>query len=339
LRTARIYFSGTVLLILFGAAFPQECAGREWKTKVVDDMAVRPSDKTEPARGRGINAALLKAAEFAEFVKIQHSVFALPFALLSAAVAGKNGLSASQILWIVAAMVGARSSAMGFNRIADRHLDALNPRTTGRSLPSGRLSLLEAWVFVIASTALFVFSAAKLNRLALMLSPAALAVIWGYSFTKRFTALSHLVLGLALGIAPAGAWIAIRGSLELPAVILSAAVIFWVAGFDIIYACQDYSFDKRHGLHSIPARFGIATALKISEAMHIVTLLLFVWLKYVVGFGWIYTAALLAAGALLFVQHRMVRPDDLSRADAAFFTANGFLSLAFSGMAILDIYV
>lgn len=306
---------------------------------MVGDMAAYLSNKTEPARGGVIHSALLKAAEFAEFVKIQHSVFALPFALLSAVVASKKGLSASQILWIVAAMVGARSSAMGFNRIADRHLDALNPRTAGRSLPSGRLSLFEAWMFVAASTALFVFSAAKLNKLALLLSPAALAVIWGYSFTKRFTALSHLVLGLALGIAPAGAWIAIRGNLELPAVILSAAVIFWVAGFDIIYACQDYAFDKRCGLHSIPARFGIAAALKISEAMHGVTLLLFVWLKYAVGFGGIYTAALLSAGVLLFIQHRMVKPDDLSRANAAFFTANGFLSLVFSGMAIVDLYV
>jgi len=282
---------------------------------------------------------ITKVLELVEFVKLQHSLFALPFAVISACAAAQDRLTAGQMAWIVAAMVGARSSAMGFNRIVDREMDRWNPRTRARSLPAGRLSLAEAWVFVIGSAALFVFAASRLNRLALMLSPAALAVIWGYSYTKRFTTLSHIVLGLALGIAPSGAWIAVRGTLELPAVVLSVAVMLWTAGFDIIYACQDVEFDRQHGLFSLPARLGVARALRISGVLHLVMFGLLVWLRFLLGFrGW-YDAGLVLAAALLIYQHRIVRPDDLSRVDAAFFTANGVLSVVFAVLAVVDIYV
>ncbi|MGQ9525853.1 MAG: UbiA-like polyprenyltransferase [Armatimonadota bacterium] len=292
-----------------------------------------------PDRKPRITAAWAKVLELVEFVKLQHTLFALPFAVVAACAAARDRLTAEQIGWILLAMAGARSSAMGFNRIVDREIDRRNPRTASRSLPAGRLSLAEAWAFVLVATALFVFAASQLNRLAVMLSPVALAVIWGYSYTKRFTTLSHLILGLALGIAPSGAWIAVRGTLELPALVLSAAVMLWTAGFDIIYACQDVEFDRKLALFSLPARLGIAPALKVSEALHAVMLALLVWLRFLLELGAWYDGGLVLAALLLAYQHRIVRPDDLSRVNAAFFTSNGILSVVFAVLAVVDIYV
>jgi 4-hydroxybenzoate polyprenyltransferase len=286
-----------------------------------------------------------KDALLLDWIKFQHSLFALPFALMSAVLASGGALDWRKVLWIVVAMVGARSSAMGFNRIVDRDVDALNPRTRMRHLPAGLLGLTEAWAFVIASTLVFVLAAAQLNRLSLLLSPLALGVVWGYSYTKRFTSLSHLVLGFALGIAPAAAWIGVTGSLAAPALILCAAVTLWTAGFDVLYSCQDVGFDREHGLHSLPARFGMAKALRLSELFHVgmfvLLLLLPASLHAVtsVQLGPIYFAGLAVVGMLLLAQHRIVKPDDLSRLDAAFFTANGFISMALFFVALLDVYV
>ena len=263
-----------------------------------------------------------------EMIKIEHTLFALPFAFLGA-VLGANGLpSAWQLFWIVIAMVGARSAAMAFNRIADRHFDARNPRTASRALPAGLLSVGFVWVFTIASAALFVLAAAMLNRLTLILSPVALACVLLYSLTKRWTQFSHLVLGACLSIAPTGAWIAVRGEIgSAVPLLLSLVVLLWTAGFDILYACQDYDFDRREGLRSIPARFGISSALWIARALHAAAFLTLVWLFLITGLGPIAFAGVLATGALLVYQHRLVRADDLGRLNAAFFTTNAFVSV------------
>jgi 4-hydroxybenzoate polyprenyltransferase len=286
-----------------------------------------------------------KVALLLDWIKFQHSLFAMPFALMSAVLALSGSLDARKLLWIVVAMVGARSSAMGFNRIVDRDVDALNPRTKMRHLPAGLLNLAEAWGFVLASAVIFMFAAAQLNALSLMLSPLALAVVWGYSYAKRFTAMSHLILGFALGIAPAAAWIGVRGSLAAPPLLLCVAVTLWTAGFDILYSCQDVEFDRSQGLHSIPARVGIASALRLSEAFHVGMFALLALLPAAVmqatgiRLGLIYGCGLAAVGILLALQHRMVRPDDLSRLDAAFFTANGILSIALFAFTVLDVYL
>jgi 4-hydroxybenzoate polyprenyltransferase len=278
-----------------------------------------------------------KAWDLVEFVKLQHSLFAMPFALMSALLAGREGASVGQIGWIVVAMVGARSSAMGFNRIVDRELDAANPRTAARALPARRLTLGQAWAFVAVSTAVFVYAAYRLNALALWLSPVALAIVWGYSFTKRFTSMSHLVLGLSLGIAPAGAWIALRGTLSPTAMLLSAAVVLWTAGFDVIYACQDVRFDLERGLHSLPARMGMARALLVARLFHVGMLALLVAAGWAAHLGAIYYGGLVLVAGLLVLQHRLVRPNDLSRVNAAFFTANGVLSVALLLLTVADV--
>jgi 4-hydroxybenzoate polyprenyltransferase len=286
-----------------------------------------------------------KVALLLDWIKFQHSLFAMPFALMAAVIALGGALDWRKLAWIVVAMVGARSSAMGFNRIVDRDVDAENPRTKMRHLPAGLLGLTEAWAFVLISTLVFVFAAAQLNRLSLMLSPLALAVVWGYSYTKRFTSLSHLVLGFALGIAPAAAWIGVTGELSAPALILCAAVTLWTAGFDVLYSCQDASFDREHGLHSLPARLGIAKALRLSELFHAGMFALLLLLPPAVvsvtdvRLGPIYYAGVLGVGILLFLQHRIVKPDDLSRLDAAFFTANGFISMGLFLFTVIDVYV
>jgi len=263
-----------------------------------------------------------------EMIKIEHTLFALPFAFLGAVLAA-NGLPTPwQLLWIVVAMVGARSAAMAFNRIADRRFDAKNPRTASRALPAGLLSVGFVWAFTITSAALFVLAAAMLNRLTLILSPVALACVLLYSLTKRWTQLSHLVLGACLSIAPTGAWIAVRGAIESPApLLLSLVVLLWTAGFDVLYACQDYDFDRREGLKSIPARVGIARALWIARALHALAFLALVWLFVVTQLGPIAFVGVIATGALLVYQHRLVRADDLSRLNAAFFTTNAFVSV------------
>jgi 4-hydroxybenzoate polyprenyltransferase len=263
-----------------------------------------------------------------EMIKIEHTLFALPFAFLGAVLAANGLPSPWQILWIVLAMVGARSAAMAFNRIADRRFDARNPRTASRALPAGLLSVGFVWAFTIAAAALFLLAAAMLNRLTLLLAPVALACVLLYSFTKRWTQLSHLVLGACLSIAPTGAWIAVRAEIgSAVPLLLSLVVLLWTAGFDVLYACQDYDFDRDTGLRSIPARFGIGRALWIARALHAGAFLALVWLFVITQLGPIAFAGVIATGALLIYQHRLVRADDLSRLNAAFFTTNAFVSV------------
>jgi 4-hydroxybenzoate polyprenyltransferase len=275
-----------------------------------------------PVAPRNPLAATLSMIRFA------HTVFALPFALLSAVLAAGAIPPLKTILFILLAMVGARSAAMSFNRIADRDVDAKNPRTAAREIPSGILSLRFAILFCTASAALFVFAASQLNRLCLLLSPVALAVVLGYSLTKRFSSLSHLVLGLSLGMAPAGAWIAVTGSLAWLPAVLSLSVLFWVAGFDVIYSLQDETFDRAHGLRSIPAGLGAPRALLVSALFHAASLALLYVVFVLAGGGPLFGAGVVLAGGFLVRQHAIVRPGDLSRVDAAFFTANGWLSVA-----------
>jgi 4-hydroxybenzoate polyprenyltransferase len=261
-------------------------------------------------------------------IKIEHTLFALPFAFLGAVLAANGMPSLRQIVFIIGAMVGARSTAMAFNRIADRSYDAQNPRTASRAIPSGQLSVVFVWVFTLIAAALFLFSAAMLNRLTLILAPVALASIWLYSYTKRWTALSHIVLGWCLSIAPTGAWIAVRGDLDSPVpLLLSLVVLLWTAGFDVLYSCQDYDFDRAVGLHSIPARVGISNALWISRVLHCAAFLSLVSLYFVSGLGALAIIGVAATAALLLYQHRLVSADDLGRLNAAFFTTNAFVSV------------
>ena len=268
-----------------------------------------------------------------EMIKFEHSVFALPFALVGALLAARAGgtawLTWRQLLWIVVAMVGARSAAMTMNRIADLHYDALNPRTQNRPLVTGVLSLSFAWAFTLVSSAVLVIAAWQLNRLALELSPLALAVLFFYSYTKRFTSWSHFVLGFCLGMSPAAAWIAVRGSLDWRMLILCAAVTLWVGGFDVLYACQDVEFDHRFGLYSIPKRFGVPGALKIARAMHIVMVGLLAWLALSFRLPWPAWTGIGVVASLLAYEHSLVKPNDLSKINAAFFTVNGYISLLF----------
>src|SRR5712671_2772626 len=263
-----------------------------------------------------------------EMIKIEHTLFALPFAFLGAVLAARGIPSLWQIIWIVIAMAGARSTAMAFNRIADRDYDARNPRTEMRAIPAGALSVAFVYAFTIVSAAIFFLAAAMLNRMTLLLSPLALASVVLYSYTKRWTLLSHLVLGWCLGIAPTGAWIAVRGSIDSPVpLLLSLIVMLWTAGFDVLYACQDYDFDRREGLHSIPARFGIAQSLWISRLLHVGAFAALVALYFVTHLGPLAVLGLVATGALLIYQHTLVRANDLSRLNAAFFTTNAFVSV------------
>jgi 4-hydroxybenzoate polyprenyltransferase len=263
-----------------------------------------------------------------EMIKIEHTLFALPFAFLGAVLAANGLPSVNQIVWITLAMVGARSTAMAFNRIADREYDALNPRTASRALPAGLLSVGFVWAFTVVSAALFFVAAAMLNRLALMLSPVALASIVFYSYSKRWTLLSHVLLGWCLAIAPTGAWIAVRGALDSPVpLLLSLVVMLWTAGFDVLYACQDYDFDLKTGLHSIPRRFGIANSLWIARMFHLCAFLALLTLYWITQLGVVALVGVLATGVLLIYQHRLVRANDLSKLNAAFFTTNAFVSV------------
>lgn len=267
-----------------------------------------------------------------EMIKIEHSVFALPFALVGALLAARSAgvwPTWTQIFWIVVAMVGARSAAMTMNRIADLEYDCRNPRTKNRALATGALSVGFAWGFTLVAAALLVMAAWRLNRLALELSPVALAVLFLYSYTKRFTSWSHFVLGFCLGMSPAAAWIAIRGSLDWRMLILCAAVTLWVGGFDVLYACQDVEFDKSAGLYSIPKRFGIARALLIARAMHGGVVLLLAWLAWSFGLAWPAWVGIAVVAALLVYEHSLVKPNDLSKLNVAFFTLNGYISLLF----------
>lgn len=277
--------------------------------------------------------------DFLSLVVFAHTVFALPFALLSAVLAAGGVPEPKTLLWILVAMVGARSAAMSFNRIVDRHIDARNPRTARREIPAGVVSPAAAAIFCAGSAALFVVAAAQLNRLCLWLSPVALAIVLGYSYAKRVTAAAHLVLGLSLAIAPVGAWVAVTGAFALPPVLLGLAVLFWVAGFDVIYSLQDLEFDRKEGLRSIPARFGAPRALQIARLFHGATLILLYAVFLSVHGGWLFGAAVVVAGGFLLRQHRLVSPTDLSRVDAAFFTANGWLSVAVLVLGAADVFL
>ena len=274
-----------------------------------------------------------------EMIKWEHSIFALPFALCGAMLAAGGFPSIHQLLWIIVAMVAARSAAMAFNRWADAAIDAANPRTSTRALPAGHLSPAFVATFVVVSSAIFVLAASQLNRLSLLLSPVALAVLLLYSYTKRLTRWSHLVLGFALGIAPAAAWIAVRGSLDPRILLLTAAVTFWVGGFDVLYACQDYEFDRQAGLHSIPRYFGIGAALWIARAFHLIMVALLVALLVVFGLGKFAVIGVLAVILLLLYEHSLVRPNDLSKLNAAFFTMNGVISVLFFLFVAADLLV
>src|ERR1700726_3336435 len=267
-----------------------------------------------------------------EMIKFEHSVFALPFALVGALLAARAAGELPtwrQILWIIVAMVGARSAAMTMNRIADLKYDAGNPRTAHRALPQGELSVGFAWIFTLIASAVLVMAAWQLNPLALKLSPLALGILFFYSYTKRFTSWSHFVLGFCLGISPAAAWIAIRGSLDWRMLILCAAVTLWVAGFDVLYACQDVEFDRTAGLYSVPQKFGIAGALLIARAMHVLVVCLLAWLAWSFHLAWPAWAGIGVVAALLTYEHSLVKANDLSKINAAFFTVNGYISLLF----------
>ena len=270
------------------------------------------------------------ARTWGRMVKFPHSIFALPFALSGAALASAEaGISWWQVFWIVVAMLCARNAAMGFNRLVDHRLDALNPRTAGRELPRGELSRGAVWAFTLGLSAGLVFASFMLNPLCGWLSPVALAIVFGYSFTKRFTWSSHLVLGLSLAIAPVGGWLAVAGRFSWVAWLLGLAVLLWVAGFDVVYACQDVEFDREHGLFSIPARVGVSGALWISRACHAATLLALAGVGWLAGLHPVYWVGWLAIGALLAWEHRMVRADDLSRIGIAFFNMNGIISVLY----------
>lgn len=290
--------------------------------------AIEPAPASSPARfWRKLRLTL-------DMIKFEHSVFALPFALTAAFLAIRSSaISGAEIawklLWIVVAMVGARSAAMTFNRIVDFEIDARNPRTKLRQLPAGALSCEFAWGFFIAACVVFLAASAMLNRLCLQLAPLALGVVLLYSYTKRFTAWCHVVLGVALGIAPPAAWIAVQGSLDWRIVWLTAAVTLWTAGFDIIYSCQDFEFDGSAGLFSLPRRFGIAGALLLSRVFHVamIACLLLLWSQF--AMGWLAACGIAVVAALLVYEHSLVKANDLSRVDAAFFTVNGYVSVLF----------
>jgi 4-hydroxybenzoate polyprenyltransferase len=280
---------------------------------------------------------LKKIKTVLEMVKIEHTIFALPFAFMGAFLAARGFPRISQIGWILLAMVGARSAAMAFNRVVDSPFDARNPRTINRALPQKQLTRGFVIVFIVGSSALFAFAASQLNRLSLELSPLALGIVFSYSYTKRFTWLTHIFLGISLACAPIGAWIALRGSLSPAPLILGLAVVLWVAGFDIIYSCQDVQFDKGESLYSIPKRFGVAAALWMSAVLHLIMLITLGFLFWREGLGTISFLGLAVVGLLLAYEHSLVRPTDLSRANTAFFTINGWISMLLFATIMIDL--
>ena len=271
-----------------------------------------------------------------EDIKFSHTVFALPFALMSAFIASEGLPSMNKIIWVLLAMVGARSAAMACNRIVDAKYDALNPRTKNRALPSKKINRQSYLFFLLGSIALFVFSAYQLNSLAFFLSPVALSIVFFYSWTKRFTVYSHFYLGLALSLAPVGAWVAVREDITITPLILGAAVIFWLAGFDIIYACQDIEFDKQAGLLSIPEKFGVEKALKLSSLFHLIMVTFLMLLLLTKQLGWVYLSGIIIVSALLLYEHSIVRPNDLSKINVAFFNVNGQISVLLMVLTIID---
>jgi 4-hydroxybenzoate polyprenyltransferase len=275
---------------------------------------------------------------FLEMIKFPHTVFALPFALTSAFIASNGMPSWYQLFWIVMAMIGARTGAMSFNRLVDLEIDAKNPRTKDRPLPKGLISKEAVIFYTVVSFLLLVYAAYKLNELCFYLSPIAIIILCGYSLTKRFTHLSHIVLGLALSGAPLGAWIAIKGNIETIPLILSFAVLFWVAGFDILYALQDYDFDRKEGLYSIPVKFGVKKSIMISRVFHSIMVLFLTLLYFLRGFGFFYLLGLVIIAILLLYEHSLVKENDLSKLDVAFFNMNGYISLIYFIFTLVDIY-
>jgi len=300
------------------------------------DRAERVGRNDGPDRPAGIFGSL---RVFLEAIKFSHTVFALPFAFTGAVLAAQGLPTPYQVFWIVMAMVGARTAAMGLNRLIDADIDAANPRTRSRAIPAGLLTKRAVLVWIAASLTLLLVAARMLNPLCLLLAPVAIMVLAIYSFCKRFTCLSHLVLGLCLAAAPLGAWVAIRGGVGLPAVLLAVAVLFWVAGFDILYALQDLEFDRKAGLFSIPARLGVRGALMAARLCHAVTVGLLFWLGAAAGLGIIYLAGAVLATVLLAYEHWLVRGGDLTRLDAAFFMVNGYISIGVFVFTLVDVLV
>ena len=292
-----------------------------------------------------MDMAFAKVRHFAEMIKFEHTVFALPFAYMGAFLAKDDLPTGFELLWVTLAMAGARTAAMALNRLIDRQIDARNPRTAGRHLPQGVLSVAEVWIYVIFSWALLLIAAWQLNPLNLgipltvKLMPIAVFVLTIYSYTKRFTWACHFVLGLSLGLAPVGSWVGVTGRIELPAVILGLVVTAWVAGFDVIYGIQDHDFDRKSGIHSIPVVFGIKKALVISGALHVLTVLLLVLAGLLLGMGYFYWLGVTFSAGILIYEHSLVTPTDLSRLDAAFFNMNGILSVLLFIFTLADILV
>jgi 4-hydroxybenzoate polyprenyltransferase len=272
-----------------------------------------------------------------EMIKFEHTIFALPFAFTAALMAANGLPSGRQIFWIITAMVGARSAAMGFNRWADRRIDAENPRTKTRALPLGLVSPVQVMVFTAVASALLIVAAYQLNPLAFYLSPVALAAVFFYSYTKRFTFLSHAFLGLAIAGAPLGAWIAVTGRLDGPALVLGAVVLFWLLGFDVLYALQDLDFDRKTGLHSIPQRFGIRRSLLIARISHTIAIMALFWLSLLLPLNGYYIAGVVIALCLIVYEHALVKEDDLSKLNMAFFNMNGYISVTVFVFTLCDV--
>ena len=269
-------------------------------------------------------------------IKIAHTVFALPFAVMSAFLAAEGMPGLGKLIWILIAMFGARNGAMAFNRIVDSKLDRLNPRTKDRALPARKSTAKQYWVFLILSSFVFLFSAYMLNSLAFALSPVALVIVFGYSFAKRFTSLSHLWLGVAISIAPVGAWVAVREEISIESLVLGAAVVFWLVGFDIIYSCMDVDSDRSNNLHSIPQKFGVRTALRLAFSSHCMMILFLILLLFIPALGWVYFFGVTLTAGLLFYEHSLVREDDLLLVNVAFFNINGIISVLLMLFVIVD---
>ncbi len=269
-------------------------------------------------------------------IKIAHTVFALPFAVMSAFLAAEGMPGLGKLIWILIAMFGARNGAMAFNRIVDSKLDRLNPRTKDRALPARKSTAKQYWVFLILFSFVFLFSAYMLNSLAFALSPVALVIVFGYSFAKRFTSLSHLWLGVAISIAPVGAWVAVREEISIESLVLGTAVVFWLVGFDIIYSCMDVDSDRSNNLHSIPQKFGVRTALRLAFSSHCMMILFLILLLFIPALGWVYFFGVILTSGLLFYEHSLVREDDLSLVNVAFFNINGIISVLLMFFVIVD---
>ncbi len=272
-----------------------------------------------------------------EMIKFEHTIFALPFAFTGALLAARGVPAWSTVLWIVVAMVGARSAAMGFNRWADRAFDAENPRTTMRALPRGLVTPVQVILFTAVSSALLIYAAYRLNTLSFVLSPVALAIVFFYSYTKRFTFLSHAFLGLAICLAPIGSWIAVTGKIETPALVLGAAVLFWLLGFDVLYALQDMEFDRKAGLHSIPQQFGTGRSLWISRGSHAITMVALFWLYALLPLDGYYLIGVTIALGMIIYEHALVKEHDLSKLNMAFFNMNGYISVTIFVFTLLDV--